>query len=100
LDGPEGTTRDAVVAQSASQDCPILSGPNVWGAGNVLLGGAGSDLIEGRGANDIIDGDRYLGVRLSVRTNPNDPATEIGSASVTGAGQSAMTSQDLRDGIT
>ena len=97
LDGPEATTRDAVVAQSASQDCPILSGPNVWGAGNVLLGGAGSDLIEGRGANDIIDGDRYLGVRLSVRTNPNDPATEIGSASVTGAGQSAMTSQYLRD---
>ena len=38
--------RDAVVAQSASQDCPILSGPT-WGAGNVLLGGAGSDLIEG-----------------------------------------------------
>ena len=63
----------------------------------MLLGGAGSDLIEGRGANDIIDGDRYLGVRLSVRTNPNDPATEIGSASVTGAGQSAMTSQYLRD---
>src|SRR5687768_8157174 len=26
LDGPEATTRAAVVAQSASQDCPILSG--------------------------------------------------------------------------
>ena len=95
--GSEATPLATVVAQSASQDCPILSGPNVWGAGNILLGGAGSDLIEGRGADDIIDGDRYLSVRLSVRTNPNDPATEIGSASVTGAGQSAMTSQYLRD---
>ncbi|VXB30551.1 Heme peroxidase [Nocardioides sp. AX2bis] len=87
-----------VVAQSASQDCPVLSGPNVWGAGNILLGGAGSDLIEGRGADDVADGDAYLSVRLSVRTNPDDPSTEIGSASIEGPGQSAMTSQYLRDG--
>ncbi len=93
LDVPLAT----VVAQSASKNCPILTGPNVWGAGNILLGGAGSDLIEGRGANDIIDGDRYLSVRLSVRDASN-PATEIGSASVEGPGQSAMTSQYLRDG--
>jgi Ca2+-binding RTX toxin-like protein len=97
LDSVEATPLADVVRQSASQDCPILSGENVWGAGNVLLGGAGSDLIEGRGANDIIDGDRYLGVRLSVRTNPDDPATEIGSASITGTGQSAMNSRYLRD---
>ena len=80
LDTPLATGRGR--ASSASGDCPILSGPNVWGDGNILLGGAGSDLIEGRGADDIIDGDRYLSVRLSVRTNPDDPATEIGSASV------------------
>ncbi|MCU1561711.1 MAG: heme peroxidase, partial [Arthrobacter sp.] len=55
--------------------CP-LSGP-VWGEGNILLGGLGSDKIEGRGGNDIIDGDRYLKVRISVRA----PGTqnEIGS---------------------
>ncbi len=86
-----------VVNASASQDCPILNGP-VWGAGNILLGGRGVDLIEGRGADDIIDGDRYLNVRLSVRTDPNNAATEIGSASVEGPGQSAMTSQYKRDG--
>ena len=68
-----------VVAHSASRDCPILSGTNVWGDGNILLGGGGNDLIEGRGADDIIDGDRYLNVRLSVRTNPADAATEIGT---------------------
>ncbi len=84
-----------VVAQSASGDCPILTG-NVWGAGNILLGGGGNDLIEGRGADDIIDGDRYVGVRLSVRTNPDGTGPEIGSASVEGAGQSAMTSQYQR----
>src|SRR4029079_5514740 len=55
----------SVVGISASPDCPILSGP-VWGDGNILLGGAGSDLIEGRGADDIIDGDRYVNVRLQV----------------------------------
>ena len=36
-------------------------------------------MIEGRGANDIIDGDRYLDVRISVRTDPANPATEIGT---------------------
>ncbi len=60
-------------------DCPILSGTNVWGDGNILLGGAGNDLIEGRGADDIIDGDAYVNVRLSVRTNPADASTEIGT---------------------
>ena len=57
-------------AASATHNCPLTG--NVWGAGNILLGGSGSDLLEGRGADDIIDGDRYLNVRLSVRTDPAD----------------------------
>ena len=52
---------------------------NVWGEGNILLGGAGSDLIEGRGADDIIDGDRYMNVRISYRSDVANPATEIGT---------------------
>ncbi|GAB3546183.1 hypothetical protein GCM10027404_06020 [Arthrobacter tumbae] len=52
----------------------------VWGEGNILLGGGGSDTLEGRGGDDILDGDKHLEVRLSVRTDPSDPATEIGSA--------------------
>jgi hypothetical protein len=68
-----------------------------WGRGNILLGGAGSDLIEGRGADDIIDGDKYLSVRLSVRTDPANPLTETGSAGIEAPGQSAMTSQYLRN---
>ncbi len=95
---PLNTPLATVVGQSASQFCPLLTGPNVWGDGNILLGGGGSDLMEGRGADDIIDGDAYVSVRLSVRTNPNNPASEIGSAGVEGPGQSAMTSQYLRNG--
>ncbi len=66
-----------VVANSAAGACP-LTGP-IWGEGNILIGGAGSDTIEGRGGDDIIDGDRALTVRISVRTDPAVPATEIGS---------------------
>lgn len=86
------TPADTVIAASASRSCPLLvPGSNVWGDGNILLGGGGSDLIEGRGADDIIDGDRYFSVRLSVRTDANNPASEIGSAA-------GMTTQYLRDG--
>ncbi|MFL6133407.1 MAG: fibronectin type III domain-containing protein, partial [Nocardioidaceae bacterium] len=91
---PELTTPLADVSSlSASQECPLLDGP-VWGAGNILLGGPGSDLIEGRGADDIIDGDKYLNVRLSVRNAAGD---EIGSTTVNKTGQSPMTQQYLRD---
>ncbi|MBE0008258.1 heme peroxidase [Arthrobacter sp. AET 35A] len=47
-----------------------------FGEGNIIIGGSGSDQIWGNGADDIIDGDRWLNVRLSVRTDVNDPATE------------------------
>ena len=33
------------------------AGVTSFGAGNIILGGDGSDIIEGRGGNDIIDGD-------------------------------------------
>ncbi|QEY62028.1 heme peroxidase [Metapseudomonas lalkuanensis] len=48
-------------------------GPGVvsFSAGNILLGGAGSDIIEGRGGNDLIDGDRWLNVRVQVTGNAN-----------------------------
>ena len=71
------TPAGPVVAASQAGFCPV-SGP-VWGAGNILLGGAGSDTVEGRGGDDIIDGDRALTVRISLRTDPSDPDSEIGS---------------------
>ena len=43
------------------------AGVTSFGTGNIILGGDGSDVIEGRGGDDIIDGDRSLNVRVSVR---------------------------------
>jgi Ca2+-binding RTX toxin-like protein len=71
------TPAATIAANSATGFCPLVG--NAWGQGNILLGGAGSDTIEGRGGNDIIDGDRSLRVRISVRTNPADPATQTGT---------------------
>jgi len=52
-------------------------GPGATGfdTGNILMGGQGSDLIMGRGGDDLIDGDRWLNVRISVRAgfNANGP---------------------------
>jgi Ca2+-binding RTX toxin-like protein len=91
-----------IVTNSAAGYCPLAGAPavaggpevngagTVWGEGDILLGGPGSDNITGRGADDIIDGDRALTVRISVRTNPADAATEIGSADL-------MEHQYLRD---
>ncbi|WP_221177033.1 peroxidase family protein [Nocardioides pocheonensis] len=58
-----GTAAD-VAALSASGRCP-LSGP-VWGEGDILLGGPGSDTITGRAGDEIIDGDQELRVAISV----------------------------------
>jgi Ca2+-binding RTX toxin-like protein len=72
---PTPTTPLAPVeAASAPGQCP-LNGP-VWGAGNILLGGPGNDTLQGRGGDDILDGDRYLKIRISVR---DDAGTQIGS---------------------
>jgi Ca2+-binding RTX toxin-like protein len=59
------STSVAAVGNVTGRDCDLHG--SVWGAGNILLGGPGNDTIDGRGGNDIIDGDRYLTVRLSVR---------------------------------
>lgn len=76
------TVDPAPIAAAASTSYCGLEGP-VWGEGNILLGGSGNDQLEGRGANDILDGDRYLSVRISVRAgidaNGNATGAEIGS---------------------
>ncbi|MDX1722567.1 MAG: peroxidase family protein [Pseudomonas sp.] len=50
-----------------------------FGAGNIILGGDGSDIIEGRGGDDLIDGDMWLNVRISVRLNIDGTGGEIAS---------------------
>ena len=46
----------------------LIGGAPLFAGGNIILGGAGSDTIEGRGGNDLIDGDAYLHVALTART--------------------------------
>ena len=48
-------------------DTAFGSPQTFYDGGNIILGGAGSDMIEGRGGDDIIDGDKWLNVRISVR---------------------------------
>lgn len=64
-------------ANAAAGSCP-LSG-NVWGDGEILIGGGGSDTITGRGANDVIDGDRALKVRIDVHANNDGTGAVIGT---------------------
>ena len=50
-------------------------------AGDILLGGGGNDTIKGLAGNDIIDGDRWLNVRILVTPRPTDnwPAFSVDS---------------------
>jgi Ca2+-binding RTX toxin-like protein len=45
----------------------IADGETFWDEGNILLGGAGADTVMGNGGDDILDGDRWLNVRISIR---------------------------------
>ena len=56
----------------------VGAGATSFDGGNILLGGDGSDTFTGRGGDDIIDGDKWLNVRISVR-DANNPAVEIES---------------------
>ena len=57
---------------------PLLgAGVTFFNSGNIILGGDGSDRITGRGGNDLIDGDAWLNVRISVRQNLDGTGPEI-----------------------
>ncbi|UUZ74669.1 hypothetical protein LP414_20235 [Polaromonas sp. P1(28)-13] len=54
-------------AAAAGPDGIVGTADDQFGSGNIIFGGDGSDIIEGRGGDDLIDGDRSLNVRISVR---------------------------------
>ncbi|EJM57624.1 heme peroxidase family protein,putative calcium-binding protein, partial [Pseudomonas sp. GM49] len=64
-------------AAAAGPDGILGTADDQFGAGNILLGGGGSDIIEGRGGDDLIDGDMWLNVRISVRQNLDGTGPEI-----------------------
>ena len=52
-------------------------GVTSFGSGNIILGGEGSDIIEGRGGDDLIDGDQWLNVRIGVFANLDGTGAQI-----------------------
>ena len=70
--------------------------------GNILLGGGGSDTIEGRAGNDVIDGDAYLNVRVAVHawdSAKNPIMDDAGNPVILGSVQSITGTLTL-DGVT
>ncbi|WP_088348188.1 MULTISPECIES: peroxidase family protein [Rhodomicrobium] len=66
-----------VLGLTAAELAAFAATDIVFDDGNILLGGGGSDTIQGNGGDDIIDGDKWLSVRIGIF----DGNTEIGTAS-------------------
>jgi Ca2+-binding RTX toxin-like protein len=73
--GAQGSVLTNIALINGLQDF-LGAGVTSFGSGNIILGGSGSDIIEGRGGDDLIDGDRWLNVRISVRAGI-DPTTGL-----------------------
>jgi Ca2+-binding RTX toxin-like protein len=71
--------RDLVGTAADGADGIAGTADDRYDGGNILLGGSASDLIEGRGGDDVIDGDAWLNVRISVRANIDGSGAEIAS---------------------
>ena len=59
----------AGIARVSGVSAVLPAGATEFAGGNIILGGAGSDTIAGRGGDDIIDGDRWLRVQLQGTLN-------------------------------
>jgi Ca2+-binding RTX toxin-like protein len=84
----------------AATDIVFESDVNI--GGEIILGGAGSDRITGNLGNDILDGDAWLNVRISVRATKDPSSAEIftvGSLTeiVTGTGNPDWDGKQLAD---
>lgn len=68
-------------------------------SGNILLGGGGSDNMRGNGGDDILDGDRWLNVRISIRASTDGTGPEIATVDsmrhVFAAGQTSSEGQAI-----
>ena len=50
----------------------VKRGDGGFDGGNIILGGAGSDRINGRGGDDVIDGDKWLDVQIRLAPGVNN----------------------------
>jgi Ca2+-binding RTX toxin-like protein len=72
-----GGLRDFVGTAGNGTDGTAGTADDQFGTGNIILGGNGSDLIEGRGGDDLIDGDSWLDVYIRVGANADGIGAEI-----------------------
>ena len=84
--------RPTVDAASPASAVCAPGGDQSYNAGNIILGGAGNDLIEGRGGDDVVDGDAQL---TSVRCAPT---RRPGHGDRLGGGPDRRTSPKSRPG--
>jgi Ca2+-binding RTX toxin-like protein len=69
-EGYRGSALDAAgIARIEGLQAVLGAGVIAFSAGEIILGGAGSDTIMGRGGDDIIDGDRWLNVQIAVHAS-------------------------------
>jgi Ca2+-binding RTX toxin-like protein len=79
--GYRGSALDADgIALISGLQAVVGAGVTSFAAGDIILGGDGSDLIEGQGGDDIIDGDKYLNVRIGVFQNNDGTGAQIDTA--------------------
>ena len=81
-------------AALANPDAVVFDPDN---GADILIGGLGSDRIMGRAGNDLIDGDAWLNVRVSVRSKL-DPNVEIRSVDSIAALKSEMLTGAINPG--
>ncbi len=72
----DGLDQDGIDRIAGLDQIVSVGANGFFEAGNILLGGGGSDLLQGNGGDDILDGDRWLNVRISIR---DTGGTEIGT---------------------
>nr|WP_254454267.1 peroxidase family protein [Siccirubricoccus sp. G192] len=88
INGPESDSRltqagvDRIHGLQAVVGGTPLADPNAYvfdpsTGGDILLGGGGSDTIQGKAGDDIIDGDSWLNVRIAVHANKDGTGAEL-----------------------
>ena len=72
-----GNKLDQVAGLRALLGSTATGNQIAFNSGNILLGGSGSDTLEGRGGDDFIDGDAWYDVYLQTGTRTADSMMEL-----------------------
>ncbi|MGH7027537.1 peroxidase family protein, partial [Brevundimonas sp.] len=81
IDGLRELLSDLIDAAPAGATAAQLEALVAFNSGNILLGGAGSDRLQGNGGDDVLDGDNWLNARIRITGagQDNTAANEIGT---------------------